>query len=176
MNMQRFLAIIGMIVLAATSTLLPHPPNFTPLAAIALFAGAQFIDRRAVFAVTLGTLLLRDAILGFHVLMPFVYACYALNVCLGFWLRTDQRPWQVASAALVGSVVFFVVTNFAAWALLGTFPQSFKGLIACFVAGIPYFRNTVSSDLLYAMAMFGGFALAQWRIPSLRLDAMAKSS
>lgn len=176
MNMQRFLAIIGMIVLTATSTLIPHPPNFTPLAAIALFAGAQFTDRRAAFVVTLGTLLLRDAILGFHLLMPFVYACYSLNVCLGFLLRADQRPWRIATATFVGSVIFFLVTNSAAWALLGTFPQTFAGLIACYVAGIPYFGNTLSSDLLYSIVMFGGFALAQSRIPSLRLDAVAKSS
>src|SRR3954464_7724357 len=105
MNIHRLLFIIAMIVVAAASTLIPHPPNFTPLAAIALFAGANLFDRRAAFAVTLGTLLLRDAVLGFHVLMPFVYACYALNVCLGFWVQMNQKPWRVASAALVGSSI-----------------------------------------------------------------------
>jgi hypothetical protein len=176
MNTQRFLAITAMIVVAAASTLIPHPPNFTPLAAIALFAGAQLTDRRAAFAATLGTLLLRDAILGFHSLMPFVYACYALNVCLGICLRANQRPWRVAGATVVGATIFFLVTNFAVWAILGTFPPTFAGLIACYVAGIPYFGNTLSSDLLYSIAMFGGFALVQSRIPSLRLAAVAKSS
>ena len=168
MNTHRLLFIIAMVVVAAASTLIPHPPNFTPLAAIALFAGANLLDRRAAFAVTLGTLLLRDAILGFHVLMPFVYACYALNVCLGFWVRMNQKPWRVASATLAGSVIFFIVTNFSVWLVYDTYPQNAQGLIACYIGGIPYFRNTLASDLLYSAVMFGGFALAQLRMPSLR--------
>jgi len=175
MNTPRLLAIIGMIALAAASSLIPHPPNFTPLAAIALFAGAQLGDRRAALTVTLGALLVRDALIGFHSLMPFVYACYALNVCRGYWLRTNQKPWRVIGATLFGSVFFFIVTNFAVWSALGTFPKTFDGLMACYVAGIPYFRNTAASDLLYATMMFGGFALAQSRIPSLRPPALAKS-
>jgi hypothetical protein len=174
MNTHRILAIIAMILVAAASTLVPHPPNFTPLAAIALFAGAQLNDRRAAFAVTLGTLLLRDAIIGFHLLMPVVYVCYAINVCLGFWLRSNQRPWRVASVALLGSAIFFVITNLAVWATLGTYPLTADGLFACYVAAIPYFRNTVASDLLYSVLMFGGFALAQARVPALRPIAEVK--
>jgi hypothetical protein len=175
MNTPRLLTIVGMIAIAAASSLIPHLPNFTPLAAIALFAGAQFGERRAALTVTLGALLVRDAIIGFHSLMPFVYACYALNVCIGYWLRKNQKPWPVIGATLFGSVIFFVVTNFGVWAVLGMFPQTLDGLIACYVAGIPYFRNTLASDLLYSTLMFGGFALAQSRIPSLRPFAVAKS-
>jgi hypothetical protein len=175
MNIHRSLAIIGMIAIAAASTLLPHPPNFTPLAAIALFLGAQLNDRRAAFAITLGALLVRDTIIGFHSLMPFVYACYALNICLGVWIRSDQKLWRIAVVSVVGSTIFFFVTNFAVWALLGTFPQTGTGLVACYVAGIPYFRNTIASDLFYSLAMFGAFAFAQTRIPSLRPAALAKS-
>ena len=174
MNTHRILAIIAMIFVAAASTLVPHPANFTPLAAIALFAGAQLNDRRAAFAVTLGTLLLRDAIIGFHLLMPVVYVCYAINVCLGFWLRSNQPPWRVASVALLGSAIFFVITNLAVWATLGTYPLTTDGLLACYVAAIPYFRNTVASDLLYSVLMFGGFALAQARVPALRPIAEVK--
>ena len=168
MNTHRILAIVAMIVIAAASTLIPHPPNFTPLAAIALFAGAHLTDRRAAFAVTLGTLLLRDAIIGFHLLMPVIYACYAINVTLGFSLRANQRPWRVAGMTLLGSVIFFLITNFAVWATLGTYAPNVTGLFKCYIAALPYFRNTVASDLLYAVLMFGGLALAQSRIPSLQ--------
>jgi hypothetical protein len=163
-----------MIAVAAASSLIPHPPNFTPLAAIALFAGAEMADRRMAFVVTLGALLLRDAILGFHLLMPVVYACYAFNVGLGFWLSTNQKPWRVVSATLLGSTVFFLVTNFAVWIVLPAYPHTAEGLLRCYVAGIPYFRNTLASDLIYCIVMFGGFALAQSRMPSLRPAAAAK--
>ena len=174
MNTHRILAIVAMIVVAAASTLVPHPPNFTPLAAIALFAGAQLNDRRAAFGVTLGTLLLRDAVIGFHLLMPVVYVCYAINVCLGFWLRSNQRPWRVAAASLLGSLIFFLATNLAVWVTLGTYPLTADGLLTCYVSAIPYLRNTVASDLLYSVLMFGGFTLAQARVPSLRPAAELK--
>ena len=167
MNVRRIIVIAAMIIVAAAASLIPHPPNFTPLAAIALFAGAC-LNRRTAFALALGALLARDAILGFHILMPAVYACYAFNVCLGFWLRDKQSAWRVAGASLVGSIVFFVVTNLAVWAALDTYPHTAKGLLACYVGGIPYFRNTVASDLIYSIAMFGFFAFAQLRMPTLR--------
>jgi hypothetical protein len=174
MNTHRMLAVIAMIIIATASTLVPHPPNFTPLAAIALFAGAQLNDRRVAFALTLGTLLLRDAVIGFHLLMPVVYVCYAINVGLGFWLRSNQRPWRVAGVTLLGSVIFFVVTNFAVWAAFDTYAHTAEGLLKCYVAAIPYFRNTVCSDLLYSIVMFGGFGLAQARVPALRPIADVK--
>jgi hypothetical protein len=174
MNIQRITIVVSMIVVAAASTLLPHPPNFTPLAAIALFAGAQLKDRRLAFGITFGTLLLRDAILGFHVLMPVVYACYAVNVCLGFLLREKQHPGRIAAASLFGSVLFFAITNFAVWAAFDTYAHTAQGLSACYVAAIPYFRNTLASDLLYSVLMFGMFAFAKSRLPSLREAASTR--
>lgn len=167
MNIHRLIVIAAMILMAAAASLIPHPPNFTPLAAIALFAGAC-LNGRASFTLAFGALLARDAILGFHILMPAVYACYAFNVWLGRWLRDKQSPRRVAVASLVGSIVFFVGTNFAVWAAFDTYEHTARGLLACYVGGIPYFRNTVASDLIYSMAMFGFFALAQMRIPTLR--------
>ena len=167
MNIHRLMVIAAMIFVAAASSLIPHPPNFTPLAAIALFAGAH-LSRRAAFTLAFGALLVRDAIIGFHSLMPFVYVCYAFNVCLGFWLRDQRSPLRVAGASLIGSVIFFLITNFAVWAVLETYPHTVPGLLACYVAGIPYFGNTLASDLIYSLAMFGLFAFAQLRIPTLR--------
>ena len=175
MNIHRSIIIGFMIVVAAAASLIPQPPNFTPLAAIALFAGAH-LERRAAFTLAIGALLVRDLILGMHILMPAVYACYALNVFLGTWLNGKHSPARIAGAAIAGSVTFFFVTNFAAWVAFDTFPKTAQGLLACYVAGIPYFRNTVSSDLIYSLAMFGLFALAQAQIPSLRRAQVGKLS
>ena len=87
----RFIVIASMILVAAASRLIPHPMNFTPITALALFAGACFADKRWAFGVPLAALLLGDLVLGFHVLMPVVYGSFALSVCLGLWLRHRRR-------------------------------------------------------------------------------------
>ena len=175
MKIHRSIVIAAMIIVAAVASLIPHSPNFTPLAAIALFAGAQ-LQRRTAFALAIGALLVRDLVLGMHVLMPAVYACYAFNVFLGSYLKEEQSPARIVGASIIGSVIFFIVTNFGSWAAFDTFPKTADGLLACYVAGIPYFRNTVVSDLIYSLAMFGLFACAQARIPSLRRSENGKVS
>jgi hypothetical protein len=158
----------GMILAAALSRLLPHPPNFTPIAAIALFGGAQFADKRAAFLVPLAAMFLSDLILGLTVLAPVIYGCFALIVCLGFWLRQRRSAGRIAVAALAGSVSFFVVTNFAVWVASGMYARTPAGLVECYVAALPFFRNTLAGDLFYNAVLFGGLALAEWRLPCLR--------
>lgn len=84
---------------------------------VALFGGASFADRRAAFLAPLGAMFTSDLALGVHVLLPVVYACFAFNVVLGWWLRQRHRPLPIAAATLISSCVFFVVTNAACWAL-----------------------------------------------------------
>lgn len=164
----RFLSLTGMILIATALRLVPHPWNFTPIDAMALFGAVHFRDRRAAFAVPLTALFLGDLILGLHDLVPFVYGCFAFTVCLGFWVRRNQSIGRLVVACLLGSLVFFVVTNFSVWALLGTYPKTPAGLIACYVAGLPYLGNAVLGDLFYCGLLFGGFALAQARFTVLR--------
>ncbi|MCX6956177.1 MAG: hypothetical protein NTV51_28920 [Verrucomicrobia bacterium] len=167
MSRSRFIVLTGMIFAAAATRLLPHLPNFTPLGALALFAGAQFADRRLAFGVPLAALLLSDAVLGFHAGMPAVYGCFALIVVLGLGLRTRRSVSTVAGAALTGSLLFFTVTNFAVWAAGELYPRTAAGLVACYVAAVPFFQNTLAGDAVYTAALFGGLALAQRRWPVL---------
>jgi hypothetical protein len=168
MTLTRFAILAGMILTAVLSKFLPHPANFAPIAAIALFSGANFEDRRAAFLVPLIALLIGDVITGLHVLIPFTYACFALNVCIGGWLRRKRTTARVLGGTLVGSILFFVVTNFGVWALIGTFPLTTAGLMACYVAGLPCFLNTVLGDLFYSAVLFGGLAFAESRLPEAR--------
>ena len=168
MNSTRFTALTTMILAAAATRLVPHPPNFTPIAAIALFSGAQFSDKRVALFVPLIAMFLSDLVLGLHGLVPVVYGCFALIVCLGFWLRSQRSVKRVAVAILAASVLFFIVTNFGVWAFTDMYPKTVDGLAACYIAAIPFFKNTLTGDLCYAAVLFGGLALAESCFPQLR--------
>ena len=168
----RLLAIFSAILVAAALRLVPHPPNFTPIGAIALFGGA-YLGRQALgFAVPLGALLLSDAVIGFHSGMPFVYASVALIVVIGWAIRTRRTVVGIAAAALASSVLFFAVTNFGVWLTSGMYPPTLAGLAACYVAAIPFFQNTLAGDLFFSAFLFGGFAVLERQVPLLRPAAM----
>ncbi|MDO8643637.1 MAG: hypothetical protein Q7S00_01540 [bacterium] len=164
----RSLFLIGMILLAAATRLLPHAPNFTPIAAIALFGGAFFRDKRLAILVPFAALFLSDLILGFHTQVFSVYLSFFLILLLGFKLRENQKILPVARMTLMSSVLFFVITNFGVWLLDGLYPRTVAGLIDCYAMAIPFFHQTVMGDALYVVGLFGGFALAQRLIESVR--------
>jgi len=167
-NHSRLLAILSAVLVAAALRLVPHPPNFTPIGAMALFGGA-YIGRRALaFAAPLGALLLSDLVLGFYHGMATVYFSVALIVMIGIVALSRVSPIRVGLAALASSILFFVVTNFGMWLFSGFYPRSLAGLEACYVAAIPFFQNTVAGDLFYATLLFGGFKLAEMLAPRLK--------
>lgn len=171
----RFWLMVGLVFGAALLRLLPHPPNFAPIAAIALFGGAHFERRSFAFAVPFAAMFLSDAVLqwlfgwGFHSGMPVVYGTFALIVCLGFLLRNRRTaPLPVAGAALVSAAGFYLTTNFAVWAMSAMYPKTLAGLITCYVAAVPFFGPTLAGDLVYSAVLFGGFVWAERRFPLFR--------
>jgi hypothetical protein len=174
MTTTRFFVLTGMVLAAVLSKFLPHPTNFAPVGAIALFGGAHFQNRWLAFGVPFLALLIGDLITGLHALIPFVYGCFALSVCLGWWSRRQVKVGRILGVTLLGSSAFFLVTNFGVWLLLGTFEKTSAGLLQCYAAGLPFFLNTVLGDLFYAAVLFGGVAALEWRFPKeLRLEANA---
>lgn len=177
------LMLAGMILLAALSRLLPHPPNFSPVEAMGLFGGAYFANRRWALAMPLVAMLVSDLALGllnggiylgYVASLGFwsVYLCIALSTLLGFGLRGRVSGGRVLGYALAGSVLFFVVTNFTTWLGSTMYPQTGAGLVAAYVAGIPFFQWTVLGTLFYAGALFGGFALLRLQMPALRAQTV----
>lgn len=162
----RFVALVILILAAAGSRLIPHPPDFTPITAIALFGGAYFGKKRLSFLVPLASLFLSDLVLG-HFAGPYVYGSFALIVCIGFLLRRRRKPLAIAVAALASSILFFVVANFGVWLSDSLYPRTGAGLAACYVAAIPFFRNMILGDAFYTAVLFGGFALAERFWPAL---------
>jgi len=169
--LYRLLLALGIIALAAALRIAPHPWNFTPVGAMALFSGAVIKNRRLAFVVPLLALFLGDIFIGFHKLMPIVYASFLLSVAIGFWLRDRRTAGRISAATLFGAIQFFLVTNFAVWAFGLTYPSTSAGLVACYVAGIPFFWNTLAGDAVYAVLFFGTFALAERLFPAIREPA-----
>lgn len=172
--MTRVMFVVGMILAAALSRLLPHPANVTPVTALALF-GAVYLDRRSAFLVPLAAMFLSDLFLGFHSDMLWVYGSFALIVMIGFWLRGHRSVTATIGASLAGSVVFYLLTNFGMWAVTPSlYPHTFNGLVECYVAGIPFFRNTLIGDLAYVGVLFGLFALLEKYIPGIQPESVAQ--
>jgi hypothetical protein len=161
----RTMLLVSLILGAAALRLVPHPPNFTPIGALALFAGAQFDDKRWAFIVPLAAMLLSDMVIGFHSGMPVIYAAFAAIVCVGFLLKEKKTALRVATASLAAATFFFVVSNLAVWAAGRLYPLTFQGLVTCYIAAIPFFQNWLGGTLFYSAVLFGGFAFVEKKLP-----------
>jgi len=171
---KRLLAVSLFVGSAALARLLPHPPNVTPIAAMALFGGAYLANRKLAFALPLIAMLLSDLVLGLTIYgkvllfsQPVVYLCLLATVAIGGLIRS-RKSWTIASASLASSVMFFFVTNFAVWAFESLYPKNWSGLITCYTAALPFFRNSIAGDLCFAVILFGGFALLEKSVVSVR--------
>lgn len=164
----KIITLIAIIFGIAMFRLLPHPPNVSPVAAMALFGGAYFVDKRMAFIVPFLALLLSDLIIGLHNTMVFVYAGVALTVFIGMKIQSNIKPVTVAVSAVAASVLFFLLTNFGVWATGGLYPISMNGLMQAYVAGIPFFQNSLIGNLVFTAVMFGGFSLLQNKFFSLQ--------
>jgi len=166
---SRAVLLIAIVFGAAALRLLPHPFNFTPIGALALFAGAHFDDKRWAFIAPLAAMLLSDLLIGFHGQMPVVYGAFAVIVCMGFALKEKKTALRVTGGSLAAATFFFIVTNFAVWAFDGLYPMTLAGLATCYIAAIPFFQNGLASTLLYSAVLFGGFALIEKKLPTLAM-------
>ena len=162
----------GLVILGVISRLLPHPPNMTAVGASSLFAGSKLKKWQAL-SLPLVCMLITDPILAkingyaaFRWGTLFIYASLLLNVLIGRWLikAKSDNPARIGLAAVICSVQFFVVTNFSVWLLDGIYTHTWAGLVACYVAAIPFFQWTFAGDLLYTAVLFGIYALVSRKL------------
>ncbi len=149
------LLIIG---IAVVLRLVPHPANIAPIAAMALFGGA-YLNKKYALVVPIVTMIFSDLFLGFHSTVIFVYGSFLLTGVIGIWLRDHKDMRYIFLASLVSSILFFLITNFGVWLVGNLYPKTVQGLIECYIAAIPFFRNTILGDLLYSGVLFGGYAV-----------------
>ena len=156
---------IGLTILGMLARLVPHAPNFTPVGGVSLFAGGRLSGWKA-YLLPLVLMLVTDPFVGgYSFATPFVYASFLIYVWIGSRVRATQSPLAIGGAALAGSVQFFLITNFAMWLKpVSLYTHDAAGLMACYVAAIPYYRNTVLADLFYSAALYGAYALLSRRV------------
>jgi hypothetical protein len=171
----RFFSLVILILTAVFMRLVPHPANFAPIAAVALFGAATFESRWAAFAVPMICLFLSDLVIGFHSQMPAVYFAFALIGVLGLVFVRDQKSvGRVAATSFAGSILFFLITNFSVWAQTEMYPKSSDGLLACFIAALPFLQNSIASDLLFNGVLFGAWYALEKTFPNA-LSAFAET-
>ena len=149
------------IASAAASRLVKHPFNFTPVAAMAIFAGC-YLHKKWGVLLPLAAMFISDYFIGFYnwQVMASVYASIVLVFAIG-WLLNKYKTWyNIIFASLISSVIFFVITNFAVWFFFSWYPHTWTGLVSCFTLALPFFRNTLAGDLTYAVLFFGAYELA----------------
>ena len=147
--------ILTLIAIAAISRLLPHPPNVSPIAALALFGGATLSLPWSI-AVPGAAMLVSDFFIGFDgfPITLSVYGSFFGTVAFGAWLRARPSPWRILTASLGASVLFYLVTNAAVWWFSGLYPQTVDGLTWSYIYAIPFFRHTLLGDLVYSVTFF----------------------
>ncbi|MFH1968232.1 MAG: DUF6580 family putative transport protein [bacterium] len=157
-----FLIALLFILTAVVLRVLPHPPNFSPVAAIALF-GAVYFSKKIALVLPIAAMAISDAFIGFYdvKLMTVVYGSFLLCVVVGFWLKKNKKWYTILGSSCLVALVFFLLTNFAVWAFAPWYAKTFSGLIQCYFMALPFFRNTLLGNLFYVAVSFGAFELTR---------------
>ena len=156
-----------MVFAAAFVRLLPHPPNFAPIAAMALFGGAYFSKKSFAFIIPLVALFLSDMVIGIYSYAWMVYLSFALIVVLGIVMLKKVSVKNLIFASVTASVSFFAITNFGVWALGTLYPKTPEGLMTSYTAAIPFFQYSLLGDLFFVGVMFGVYELVKHKVPAL---------
>jgi len=165
------------IVAAIILRLMPHLPNFAPIAALALFGGT-YLNKKYALGVPILAMLISDYLIGFYNpwIMLSVYGSFVLIGLIGLWLKKHKTIPNVLGASIFGSIIFFLITNFAVWAVPHSmYPHNLQGLLQSYIMGLPFLKNTLAGDLFYVATMFGLYELVLWLTLKRRVVCPVKS-
>ena len=177
------------ILLAAFTRIMPHPPNFSPMAAIGLFGAAHFAKKWQAFFIPLIGIWVSDLVINNYVYSSsssnFVwfysgfywqYISYILIIFTGLFIfNRGISLTKTAGGMISSSGIFFFVSNFGVWAGGTMYPKNFSGLITCYAAGVPFIHNTIISDVLFTTVLFGTYYLLQVEYSSLKIKPLKYS-
>jgi len=155
LNLKSLISYSLIILLAVVARVIPHAPNFAPIGGLALFSGSHF-KKKIALIIPLSAMFVSDIFLGFHKTIPYVYVSFIIIALIGSLIKNNK--WQsVVLASLTSSILFFVITNFGVWATGSMYQRNLSGLSQSYVMGLPFFRNTILSDLFYSFSFFYGY-------------------
>ena len=138
------------IVVACLIRLAPHPPNFTPILSIALFSGFIFRNKLG-FILPMSIMVLTDFFIGNYQMSVWVYS----SLFLIYFISKNYEKFNLSltlKISVIGSFLFFIITNFGVW-IVG-YPKSFSGILACYYAALPFYKNTLLSTLAYSTMFY----------------------
>jgi hypothetical protein len=184
----KFFLVASAISVACIFRLIPHYPNFTPIAAIAMMGGAYLTTRFWKFTVPLLAMLVSDYITVITInaqwITPaeyftspetfLVYFSVALMTIIGVWYGKNKHSLLLGSqaarlgvASFSSAVVFFLISNFGTWVAGHGLEMTFSGLLGTYALGIPFFGYNIAGNLLYSFIFFGVLELGIQRWPAL---------
>ena len=156
----KFYSALMLIIILAFSRIIPHPANFTPILGMAVFAGTVFDKKIFSFLIPLLAMILSDLFLGFHSDIVIIYFAICLNVAIGIYFINKISYFKIFVSLVSGSLVFFIITNFAVWVSSGMYTYSLEGLLTCYTMALPFLQNTIISTILYGVGAFFIFELS----------------
>lgn len=159
---------VGLILIGIISRFIVHFENFTPVIAIALFAG-YYLPKRQAIIVPLLMIIISDIAIGLHSMIAFTWGTLALIAVIGIINKERKSTANILVRSLLAAILFYIVTNFGVWVFYNTYPKSWAGLTECYVAAIPYFRNTLISTFIYVAVLFGAYEFFAARLKGTRL-------
>lgn len=162
LKILEFIIALSFISGGAALRLLPHPPNFAPIGALALFGGVYFSKKLALI-IPMAAMVISDIFIGSYEikLMAFVYGSFLLSVILGFWLKKHKKWPAILGSSILSAFLFFLLTNFAVWAFTPWYAKTLSGIVQCYLMALPFFKNTLLGELFYVFCFFGGYELVR---------------
>lgn len=151
----RIVPYIAIVLAAVVARVIPHAPNFAPIGALAIFTGYHFKNKLA-WLFPISAMVISDFIIGLHSTIPYVYVSFIIMSLVGSAIKNNKGRTLFATS-LASSLVFFLITNFGVWATGTMYIKTREGLMQSYAMGIPFFRNTVFSDLFYIFSFFYGY-------------------
>ncbi|PLX29019.1 hypothetical protein C0581_00295 [Candidatus Parcubacteria bacterium] len=173
MNKKQYTFLIAILVLVGFGArLLPHPANFAPIGALALFGGL-YLPRKWALVLPLGAMFASDILIGFYSwqIMMSVYVCFALVVGIGLLVRKNKKFHTILGGTVLGSIIFFLITNAAVWGFGTMYTINFSGLMQSYYMALPFFRNSLLGDLFFTCVLVGAAESIQYmyRVKSVKV-------
>jgi len=169
---KKLLIPLLLITLGLIARLLPHPANFAPIAAIALFGGL-YLPRRWALILPLTAMFISDIFIGFYSwqVMVSVYLGFILIGVIGLLVRKNKKFHTILGGTLLGSIIFYLLTNAAVWAFGTMYVHSLSGLMQSYYMALPFFKNSLLGNFFYVGILVGGFeTIKYWLREKLKIQ------